>query len=596
MSERAALRPPRNISVSDWADENRILNRSSSAMPGPWRTKRTPYLREPMDAFKLSYVRSLVLCFGTQLGKTELELNLLGYCIDQEPSSALVVYPTDELGKSVVKNRIIPMIDSSPAIARHYNPFTSEIMELQFDGMYVAVVGANSPSKLASRPIKYLFLDETDKFPVRAGKDSSPKELARERQKTYSGRKEVQASSPTYTDGEIWKDFKAAQMQKRYYVPCPHCGTYQQLTLGGIKWPAELNEPAHKDEREARVINESWYECPHCKRRIFDMDKGKMLALGEWRAVTAVKDDKGRERWEERPARNERPESVGYNINSLYSPMVTFGEVAQKFLKTKDDPVAYMSFVNGWLAEPWEAVAATMNPDIVMERRAGYEQGVVPAAARILTCAVDVQEDCFWYSVYAWGTRMKGWLIDYGCVYSWDDVQNILDKEWAIGETGQLCRVQLMLIDSGFHAHEVYDFCVLNPGVAIPSKGSSVANPNMPIKESRVEDKRWGGLELLIIDTAYYKRAIHDAIKPPKPEMKPSWNIYEGIHREYAEHICSEHCVISKNKNGQQVRTWKQVADGAPNHLLDCAVYAMAGAERLGARHLTERGDTNDGS
>jgi phage terminase large subunit GpA-like protein len=43
------LRPDAQLTVSEWADQYRMLSSKASAEPGPWRTGRTPYLREPMD-------------------------------------------------------------------------------------------------------------------------------------------------------------------------------------------------------------------------------------------------------------------------------------------------------------------------------------------------------------------------------------------------------------------------------------------------------------------------------------------------------------------------------------------------------------------
>jgi len=44
-----ALRPEPKLRVSEWADEKRVLASVASGEPGPWRTARTPYLREIMD-------------------------------------------------------------------------------------------------------------------------------------------------------------------------------------------------------------------------------------------------------------------------------------------------------------------------------------------------------------------------------------------------------------------------------------------------------------------------------------------------------------------------------------------------------------------
>lgn len=557
-------------------------------MPGPWKTSRTPYLREIMNNFKCRHVRRISLCFGTQLGKSETLMNMIGYCVDEDPGSMLMVYPTDELARSISKNRIEPMIRSCPALEVKWNSTASETLELQFSGMYLALVGANSPSKLASRPVKYLLFDEVDKFPVRAGKDSSPIELASERTKTFSHRKEVLASTPTYSDGVIWQEFLNSQVSKRYYVPCPHCGSMQQLELKNIKWPEDLNSSTNKQERESKVLTETWYECPFCHYHIYDIDKLPMLARGEWRPVNKEKGPDGKDVWIEEKDPKAKPESIAYNLNSIYSPWVTFGQIAQKFLRSKDDPISFMNFMNGWLAEPWEPSAATMNSDAVMKLQRPYERMIVPKEAQILTCGIDVQLDHFWYEVRAWGPRITSWLVDYGRVETWAEVSNLLDKPWQT-EIGQEMLIHLAFSDSGYRTDEVYEFCAAHSGIAFPTKGSSSTVVKSPVLESQVEKAEWGGLKLFIIDTNYYKNFIAGRIHPTG-EIPERWFVFEGIHREYAEQVCSEHKVREVDSKGRIKEIWKPVTEHTPNHLLDCSVLSTAAAERMGVRYLIEEG------
>lgn len=541
-----------------------------------------------MNNFKCRHVRRITLCFGTQLGKSETLMNLIGYCVDEDPGSMLMVYPTDELARSISKNRIEPMIRSCPALEAKWNPTASETLELQFSGMYLALVGANSPSKLASRPVKYLLFDEVDKFPVRAGKDSSPIELASERTKTFSYRKEVLASTPTYSEGVIWQEFLNSQVKKRYFVPCPQCGSMQQFELKNIKWPEELND-ADKQERESRVLTETWYECPFCHEHIYDIDKLPMLARGEWRPVKREKGPDGKYVWTEEKDPRSKPESVAYNLNSIYSPWITFGQIAQKFLRSKDDAISFMNFMNGWLAEPWEPSSATMNSDAVMKLQRPYERMTVPKEAQILTCGIDVQLDHMWYEVRAWGPRVTSWLIDYGRVETWAEIEEILDKPWRT-ELGQDVLIHLAFLDSGYRTEEVYEFCAAHSGLAYPTKGSSSAVVKSPLLESQVEKAEWGGLKLFIIDTNYYKNFISGRIHPTS-EMPERWFVYEGIHREYAEQICSEHRVKEIDSKGRIKEVWKPVTEHTPNHLLDCSVLTTAAAERMGVRYLTEGGN-----
>ena len=114
----AGMKPPDDLTVTQWAERHRRLSSESSAEPGPWRTSRTPYLREPMDAFTDPKVRRIVMVAASQVGKSELELNIIGYIIDEDPGSILFVHPTTIDAKEFSKLRIAPEIRDCPTLRR----------------------------------------------------------------------------------------------------------------------------------------------------------------------------------------------------------------------------------------------------------------------------------------------------------------------------------------------------------------------------------------------------------------------------------------------------------------------------------------------
>lgn len=179
------LCPPENITVSEWAENYRVLDSKTSALPGPWRNDKTPYLKEIMDELINYDTERIIFVKPTQVGGTEALQNMLGYVIQQDPSPTMIVYPTDILAKSISENRLEPMIMATRTLKSLYNKNESSQLELQFDGMYLSLAGSNSPSSLASKAIKYLFLDEVDKYPGSSKKESDPISLAMERTKTF---------------------------------------------------------------------------------------------------------------------------------------------------------------------------------------------------------------------------------------------------------------------------------------------------------------------------------------------------------------------------------------------------------------------------
>lgn len=515
-----------------------------------------------MDAFTKPGIHDITFVAGTQLGKTAAEQNMMGYAIDQAPGPMLIVYPTDKLAEFTSQNRIKPMIALSKPLAEKFDAEHSQKLELQFQGMYIALVGANSPSGLASRPVQYVFFDEIDKFPKWSGQEAGPLELAEERTKTFYNKKIVKVSSPTLKTGNIWKGWEQADARYEYYVPCPHCGAYQVLTMKQLKWPEGSNAYDARDAAE--------YHCISCGNIIDDRQKMDMLRHGRWKTIN-------------KPPK--RVHSVAYHLSSFYSPWLTFGDMAYKFLSAKDEPERLMNFINSWLAEPWENKANRMQSDIVMDKRLNYLRGTMPAEAQLLTCGIDVQLDHFWFSVRAWGPHLTSWLVDYGRVETWGDVETVINRDYA-DTNGEVRNINLACIDSGYNTDEVYSFCAQHMDVAIPTKGAST--PLRARYSVTVLDKTVGfGLRLYNFDTNQMKDFIAGRLGVDAGAAG-SWNVCKDVEPYYADQICAEQKVEYKDKKGRITLRWEPISSHAQNHLLDTETNNALAAEILGVRYLME--------
>ena len=558
----AVLKPPEKLTVSQWADKHRILSELDSAAPGHWRTSKTPYLKEVMDAFNNDFIHDITFCAGTQLGKTSAEQNMIGYAIAQDPGPMMIVYPSEKLAKFTSEKRLQPLIKLSPNLAQHFKENESKDLELAFDTMYIALTGANSPSDLSSRPVRYVFFDEIDKFPKWSGAEAGPLDLAAERTKTFYNYKVVKVSTPTLKTGNIWQGWETADVQYRYYVPCPHCGEMQELEFKQIKWPEDAGEA------EARAA--SYYECKYCHEIIDDRYKPQMLRDGEWRGE---KKSKGHAR------------KVAFHLNSIYSPWLTFGDVAAKFVASKNDPPLLMNFINSWLAEPWVDKSSRMQSDVVMEKQLPYERGTMPAAAQLLTVGIDVQLDHFWFAIRAWGPHLTSWLVDYGRLETWADIEVMLDRNYA-DTNGEIHNINLACMDSGYNTDEVFAFCAKHLGLVVPTKGAS--NPLKSRYQVSIIDKAIGfGLRQYLMDTNQLKSFIASrmGIDAGAPG---SWNVYRDVDREYCDQICSEQRVEHKDKKGRVTTGWEKIGSHVANHLLDCETNNALAAEILGVRYLMD--------
>lgn len=560
------LRPPENITVSEWAEKYRILDTKSSAMPGPWTNSKTPYLTGVMDEFSNFETEEIILAKASQLGGTEALFNMMGWIVQQDPSPTMVVYPSDVLGESISTNRLQPMFRLSPPLKERWKENESTKTELQFDGMYLTIVGSNSPANLASRPVRFLFLDEVDKYPGATKKEADPIKLARERTKTFHNSKIFMTSTPTLKSGHIWQALEGADVEKHFFVPCPHCGKMIELKFKQLTFP-DKEGLSYMDRSE--LAN---YVCQECGSIITDQDKPQMLRYGEWQVVrqnAAV------------------PRTVAFWINTMYSPFVRFSEIAREFLLSKDNPDTLQNFTNSWLAEPWEDTKLKTSADTVMERQTDLPELEVPEWAKLLTGGVDVQENCVYWTIRAWGNYLTSQNIAHGQAFSFAEVERLMNLSYSKRDGSQMI-VQLALIDSGDNTDAVYDFCASNSDWALPSKGASHSmTTHFKLSTVNKTDSRAYGMKLVLIDTGKYKDMIAGRMR--KENGSGSWMVYQGCDLDYAEQVTSEHKVNVRSGN-RTTQEWRQKTSHADNHYLDCEVYAMCAADMLGARsfHLEE--------
>lgn len=561
---QSVLRPPENLTVSQWAERFRILDGASN-LKGRWSNDITPYLKGIMDTLNDTDIRRIFFCKASQIGGTEALINMLCYIIHRSPAPAMIVYPNDDLAKDISNDKLKPAFRLIPDIRKIFYENSSKELRLKFKTMVLYLRGAGSPSKLASKEIKYLFFDEIDKMGGASQKEASPYNLALERTKTYRPQEKVYAcSTPTLKTNYIWDLHENADEVRHYFVKCPHCGEWIELVFKQIIFDDNEERVMSSYERAQTAV----YVCQECGCQISDADKPRMLREGEWRAV--------------KKRGTGRPRSVGFWISALYSVFLKWSDIAEEFLNSKNDPEKMQNFVNSWLAETWEDTQLKTTEELVMERRTELDEFIVPQWARILTAGVDVQETSLYYTIRAYGEHTTSQNIAHGQVLSFAEIEQVMDSEFKT-EDGRTMVVNLALIDSGFQADNTYDFCIDHADWARPCKGAG--NPMADrYKISKVDklDSRAYGMELVWVDGDKYKDSIASRMR--RKNGRGSWMVYKDCDEEYARQVTAEHKVFVKAANGKRVLRWTLKHSHAANHYLDCEVYSMAAAEMLGVR------------
>jgi phage terminase large subunit GpA-like protein len=574
------LRPEQPLTVSEWADKHRRLSSKASAEPGPWRTNRTPYLKEPMDCLSTtSTVQRVVMMFAAQTGKTECGSNWLGYVIAHAPGPMLLVQPTVEMAKRLSKQRLESLISETPCLSERIAPSRSRdsgntMFSKEFAGGMMLLTGSNSAVGLRSTPCRYIFCDEIDAFPADVDGEGDPVSLAEKRATTFARRKILLTSTPTVKDfSRIEAEYERSD-QRRFYVPCPCCDAMQWLKWPQLKW--EKNDPAT-----------AAYECEVCRERFAEIHKPAMLRRGEWRA-TASSDGK----------------TAGFQLSGLYSPLgwLSWADMVDDFLRAKTDAPMLKSFVNTRLAETWEEdFASKVSADVLLERCEPYKAGVLPDGALAVTIGVDVQGgggsagDRLAVSVWAWGRDEEGWLIDHQEIHGdpcrpevWKQLDLLVLHDWEHVSGGKL-RADVVAIDSGGHATaEVYQYARERAGAGVIAiKGQSQRGKPPIGKASKVDINAQGrtlkrGAAVFPVGGDTVKTTLFGRLK--HNERGPGYlHFHAQTGAEYFEQLTAEKQALRYVK-GFPVREWVK-KPSARNEALDCLVYAYAALNRMYQRY-----------
>lgn len=559
------LRSP--IPLSQWADNNRVLASGASPEAGKWRTARTPYLKQIMDAVTDPAIHEVVVCSGVQLGKTELLLNAMCYYIQHEPSPIMLVEPSEDLVVQLGRERIDTMIKASPALRPLFG-FTEDMKVKtgvlsgsikRFAGGYIKLSSAASPTDLISRPIRIVLCDEVDRYPARS--DGNAVDMAIGRTTNFINRKILITSSPgSLQSSEVWRRFGACA-QYEYRIPCPHCGEPSVWSWQMVKWDKDADGVG--DASTARM------ECPHCGEVVRDGGPASsvQLASGKWELVSG----------------DPKNGKLGFRITGLMSPWMPLTGIVSEWLAAMQtrDVDRLRTFIQDRLAEPWEDRPAawhdTPHGEATFSR---FELEPDHSTIRYLTAGVDVQRDRVEVSIWGYGVSMESWAISHhiltGDVLSarvWDDVRVLLTTPVKIAD-GREGRVFAACIDSGdgYSTQTVYRFCSeLAKYRVVAIKGVGGENVPMVASPSRTPT----GTPLYKLGVDRLKCVIYDrlGIKTVGPGYI---HIPDSLGGEFWEQLTAEspETVV---EHGRTVTRWRKTR--ARNEALDCAVYAYAAYE-----------------
>jgi phage terminase large subunit GpA-like protein len=574
-------KPPEVLTVTEWADRYRVLSPENGAEAGPWRTARTPYLAEIMDALTDPKVSNLVLAAASQVGKTEMELNMLGYIIDNDPGPVMFIVPNIGEAQKFSKQRIAPMIRDTPRLRERVADVKTRnsnntILQKSFPGGTLTLAGANSPAALASIPSRYVFGDERDRWAASAGTEGDPWKLAEARTATFYNRKLVEVSTPTVRGASAIERAFDRGTRERWRHQCPECGEWVNIVFDDIKFTHTVTKVKRRREYAVTGV---WWACPKCGCAADE--RAMRAAPAKWIAETPDAYTNGvRSFW----------------LNAFSSPWKSWDGIVLNFLQAKDSREELQAVFNTVFGDLWEERNEIIEDDALLSRREDYGETAgraspsptdVPRDAYVLTCGVDVQDNRLEYEVVAHGLYGETWGVKYGRIIGkpgeaavWARLDDVIGREWT-HESGKTLTISATFVDSGGHyTQEVYEQCLRRQNrrvFAIKGRGGSgvpYTRPpaHVPIRENN-RVKCW----LYTIGVDAGKASIMDSLKVQEPGAKYAhFPVGEarGYDSEYFNGLLSEQLQYKRGKNGD-AWVWAPIR-GRRNEPLDCRNYAMA--------------------
>lgn len=573
----SGMKPPEDLTVSQWADKNRRLTSESSAEVGKWRTSRTPYMFDILDSFTDPLIEHIVVVAASQVGKSETINNMVGYCIDQDPGPILLIQPTIDDVKRYSEMRIAPMIRETRCLKRKVaDPKSRDAANTKrqksFPGGVLVMTGSNVAHDLSSMPIRYVFGDERDRWATSAGSEGDPWELAVARTRTFYNKKMVEVSTPTVKGASAIENSYNLGTMERWKTECPHCGEYVEVKFDNIRFEYEA---AEKGDKKIFHITELFYVCPECGG-ISDEHTMKNQPA-KWVATVpeARKHHKTRSFW----------------LTAWVSPWATWESIVLQFLQAGTDSSKLQVVYNTQFGELWEERGDMASEDDVMARREVYE-AEVPDGVLLLTCGVDTQDDRLEYEVVGHRRFGETWGIKKGVILGrpdteevWERLDEVLSHKYKF-KSGVSLQISLTFIDEGGHfTQEVRQHCLARQyDHVFAIKGAN--RPDIPYtappKKQKivVNGKVIGQVWVYEIGVNAGKQKIVDNLRVQSPGANYChFPLRDDYGKQFFKQLMSEHLAyVPKLKHPWQ---WQKIPGHERNEAFDIRNYNLAACEIL---------------
>ena len=619
----------KELSPSQFAETYRKLGSDVSTVQGKFRYRLTPYLKEIVDSLQQSHPAQVVAVMkSAQIGFTEgVVVNGILWIISEAPGNIMALSANDTLSKEMIESRLDSGIASCgmqdlirPNTIRKRNNRTGDTSSgKEFAGGRLFAGGLQSVDKLGKqRSIRYGFFDDWDAAPLSDKKQGSIFDIIQQRFATAANtKKEYFISTPETKPSNIEKIYNEGD-QRKWHVPCPHCGEYITIEWKQIKYDL--------DKKKKLIESSVHYECQKCKDTFKEDQKYNLNLKGKWIPT----------------AEPSQPGYYSYHITALTAAPHMYGwnHYVHQWLKIHKDgkPSAnkLKVFMNLVLGEPWEERKEEIKANRLQQNVRPYSVGVVPNELSqrdgngeivMLTCACDLNgttDDARldWEivghsrtgSIYAIdhgsiGTyqpknkdtgRVK-WTYKHGVENSvWAEYQRIIDHPYLSTDGEKEYKIVCTAVDTGYQTIHAYPFIEANKMRVYGIKGkgedkfTKVKADVKRFKQSRSRS------DLFILEVDTIKDELSDRINlewdqttgdVAQPEGYLNFPVPEArfgkYDLKYFKQYEAEQKVIEENDDGEAIGyKWVRKYNSAANHFFDVMIYNIAIRDILAELYL----------
>ncbi|MDY6790524.1 MAG: phage terminase large subunit family protein [Thermodesulfobacteriota bacterium] len=562
-------RPAKPITGTKWAESNRVLSKENCPLPGPYRVAVTPYIEEILNCVMDPMIEKVVCQKSAQVAWTDgVVNNCVGYYVDHEPSPMLILFPTSKMAERYSKEKLAPMIRDCIALrGKIAEPKSRDsgntILSKNFTGGHLELIGSNAPANLSMSPIRIVIVEEPDRCAANAGGEGNSLKIAFERTKAFHNRKIILGGSPTIKGlSEIEREMKLTD-QRRFLIPCPICGEYQELKWSSVVWDKKpgRNHLVYDDY----LPESAMLRCISCEKEFSNAEKNEQLSRGIWHPTA------------------EFTGAAGFYLSELLSPLPNskLSDIAKKFLEARKELKAgnellMITFINTALGETWEEKGEGIEQRDIIERVETYRKNAIDPGILAITSAVDVQDDRLECEIVGWGMGEESWSLDYLIIEGdpeqpgvWKKLDKVLERTFK--RSGALLKIACMCVDSGAHTNAVYKYVLPRQVRRVYAiKGKSTEGDPIVGRPSRRSIMK--GLKLYPVGTDTAKTAVYGRLKVEKPG--PGYcHFPDHYPDEYFKQLTAEE-LVTRYVRGVTKRVWKKKRPR--NEALDLRVYNLA--------------------